>query len=585
MASSSSTRALSDLETKRDISYNNDKTNQVSHVTSGKKKKDNMSKFLEKCTIYNRHAIMNDMYKLKEIMPKSKPQSSKYLLDEIKPRRRKFSTDKSVVEKKTSESKWPISLDNVDKAIDNLITNIPDEVKKCALIPFCSGSNLFITGASGTGKSEMLRHMQSICQSLNIEYVLLASTHDGAINLKCPTVNSWMNFPSVYQNPNVLLKHAKKEKKKWTTPQVVIIDNFPLLDCVYLKVLNNMFCHLRDNDAPFGGVCMILTGDAAQCPNYRNADTFKKHFFLEKEWIDAKFETLHFKKNYRFDNTSSELLDRLRFGKCTPDDAEFFKTLVKKKSNRIVYPELFKLSNATSEVKNFNPPIHLTRMEVIAQEAENDNEEMMKNIQPSAESRIVFQAEEKRGNNSRESQNFLTIMRTSPIKESITLYTGVQVVLLVDIEVPCAVDDEKKDKTQKVSRGEIGVIVGWNIEVITAAETITLKHPYVKFNGLPDKVLIKPHYWYEKPNVDTDDGASYKQIPIVPAWSLSLATASELCIEEFYLRPKKLIFDARQFYSCLTKIKDLNKMSLESFDESWLSLPPKIIEFHRSILD
>jgi ATP-dependent DNA helicase PIF1 len=540
--------------------------------------------------IYNRQSSFKSHYKLipivgegsKKARNSKKRKSTDYALGTM---------TSSAGMSRTGEYKSKLPL--TDDEIKLVACDYPIEHGECISIVL-KKKNLFITGGPGSGKTKKLLIIRKVCESLDIKHVLLAPTSDTAIALGCQTVNSWMNFPSIHQSADQLLKKAKKEKDKWLLPEVIMIDNIALLECEYLTVLHKILCNIHENSMPFGGVCMLFAGDLAQIPNYRNSDSFKLLFFEREEWLLAKFETIYLGNNFKHksDPLFAAILDRMRLGMCTEEDRKFFSSLVKRRVSRKIYPELFKLPCAWEDVSfNSAAAVHPPRLNYINVKSDNDNEDMLKKIQPNVDLRIVFKARETVQSMVRDvkekSDSFLTVIRSGAAKESITLCTGAQVMLLVDLPgnelltrnagtVPAGTAGTAGTGT--LLRGAVGIIVSWSSEIVLDTDSPAQRFPYVKFHGLPEfpeAVMIQSYTWYEP-----ESKTSYQQLPLMHAWSITPHNMPELFVDSMYIRTK-LIFDARQFYACISKVKTSKGLNLEAFRVSWLQLPAKIVSYYR----
>ena len=96
---------------------------------------------------------------------------------------------------------------------------------------------------------------------------MTASTGVAACNISGVTLHSWAGLglaeAPVDKLVAVLLKDVRKAKNKirWLDAQVLIIDEVSMLAGDFFEKLDKVGRQVRNNDAPFGGIQLILAGD------------------------------------------------------------------------------------------------------------------------------------------------------------------------------------------------------------------------------------------------------------------------------------------------------------------------------------
>lgn len=511
----------------------------------------------------------------------------------------------------------PDEIANAVKAMANDYTT--PQIK--AITAALSGKNVFLTGGPGTGKTHTLIKLHEVLRDNQINHILLAPDADTAIRMKSLTLDTWLNVASIYQPLDVLLKKVKKEKEKWISLKVMIIDNIGMLDIDYIVKINRILCTLKKSKLPFGGVCVVFASDLAQTPSNRSFKEHAKLFFEHDIWKFANLETFYLTHNFRHahDQVLSGLLDRMRLGKVTEEDQRFCATLKKPRQVRERFPQLDDMKTPYAPVMWTGPgtvPLSIARprLHYVRTKCDEDNEKALKNVQPKREMMVTFKVRETFNESSKilkeKSNQWLQVMRAGPVKEVITLCTGAQMLLLEDIIVPLAHPDifikdgkeptaeEKKSGTMVIEKGAIGVVYGWSDEMISEIDGSATRFPYLQFDikaaaaegeskeektertvdTLLPPVLIRQRKWE---NAET--GASYAQLPLAHAWAVTIQDNSELFVDSMHMKTGSLIFDARQFYCCLSKVKSISKFSIESFDPAWLKIDPKICSLYKQL--
>ena len=139
--------------------------------------------------------------------------------------------------------------------------------QSCALEAALAGSNLFITGGGGTGKSHCVR---AIYSSLSSQHGpgrvhLTSSTGCGAALIGGITVHSFSGIGirqvDGMKDVERIMKANDRARKRWKSTKVLIIDEVSMLSCEALRGIE--MCARFGKNAPgkvFGGVQVILVG-------------------------------------------------------------------------------------------------------------------------------------------------------------------------------------------------------------------------------------------------------------------------------------------------------------------------------------
>lgn len=500
-----------------------------------------------------------------------------------KPRVPFISLESFSLEKKRTEKDELFSLESI-KSSTILTDWLPEQLT--ALEHLSKYKNLLIIGGPGTRKTDTLIKLKSVLTKCDVKSVLLASTSDVAINLNCQTLSGYVNGSSLYQKVEDLIRITKKksEREKWSEPAVFFIDNVQLIEPDHLHLLHLILCNVRRNKLPFGGANMVFAGDLAQVMNYSESKTFKRMFFEEDYWLNGNFETICLHKDYRpgQDPRLSALLHRIRTGTITDHDRKTLAASVAKSSSPPtikIYTEIHRLGSAYAEVK-FNAIFYPPNLYYVAIRASEENDKLALTIQPSIDKCVSFKAKFILPHSfdpdmSEKSEAFLRKMRGGPVNETLTLFTGAQVMITIDYRIPMSDDSKRSMDDIFIKKGSIGIIVGWGEDSVASADGTMCKYPKVHFADQSSSVMIKPHTWE-----DYITKAQYKQLPLSLAWSLTTHNAPDLILNSAFIITKNII-DSRQFYGCLSKLKSMDGIILQSFNPEWLVLDPKIADLYR----
>ena len=136
-----------------------------------------------------------------------------------------------------------------------------------------TGRPVFLTGKAGTGKTTFLKY---ITQTTTKRFVVLAPTGVAAINAGGSTIHSFFQLPlcpylpdvkelvTEYQMPERHRSLRKDRVKIIRTLDLLIIDEISMVRADLLDAVDMTLRRYRRNDKPFGGVQLLMIGDAQQ---------------------------------------------------------------------------------------------------------------------------------------------------------------------------------------------------------------------------------------------------------------------------------------------------------------------------------
>ena len=207
--------------------------------------------------------------------------------------------------------------------------------------------NLYITGKAGSGKSTFLKYLRKVLNGKK-EMAVVAPTGRAAINVDGQTIHSFFKIePSVYEPSDRRLqvrapmndsdrrtifdyfRYTDERREIVRNIDLLIIDEVSMVRADLLDVVDTLLRVYRNNQAPFGGVQVILIGDTFQLPpvvSNEERDVFYQfydsEFFFSSRVIE-KIQPIYieFKKIYRQNEQDFiDLLNRVRVGQMIQDD-------------------------------------------------------------------------------------------------------------------------------------------------------------------------------------------------------------------------------------------------------------------------
>ena len=212
-----------------------------------------------------------------------------------------------------------------------------------------SDKNIFLTGKAGTGKTTFLKYLKSHTDK---QMAILAPTGVAAINAGGTTIHSFFKIaPGMYSpNDNRLRTKAPSEdtdqrniyntfeytnarKRTIQKLQMLVIDEISMVRADLLDVIDTLLRIFRHNNKPFGGVQMIMIGDAFQLPPVLKKEdrgtfliNYDSEFFFDSKVVQSLTRhnaliNIELKKVYRQkEQAFIEALNRIRIGVTTQED-------------------------------------------------------------------------------------------------------------------------------------------------------------------------------------------------------------------------------------------------------------------------
>lgn len=222
-----------------------------------------------------------------------------------------------------------------------------------------SNKNIFYTGSAGTGKSVVLREIVKRLQAKHgyNSVGVTASTGLAACNIGGQTLHRFLGIGLGVAEVHVLEKSIRSKPamfRRWQMWKVLIIDEISMIDGKLFTKIEQLARVLRGNDAPFGGIQIVCTGDFFQLPPIAK-NGVAQYCFETSIWDVVIEKTILLTEVFRQSGDSEliDMLNALRFGKMEKEMIEKFLQLQRPKvyDDGIEPTELFP---TREEVKNAN---------------------------------------------------------------------------------------------------------------------------------------------------------------------------------------------------------------------------------------
>jgi ATP-dependent exoDNAse (exonuclease V) alpha subunit len=251
------------------------------------------------------------------------------------------------------------------KIVDNIELDAANsEFNRAVDLVLKTNKLIYLTGKAGSGKTTFLKYIK---QTTTKKTVVLAPTGVAALNAGGQTIHSFFKIaPSVYVPDDFRLraksmpndddkrtifhhfKYKKGHKNLILGMELLIIDEVSMVRCDLLDVIDKILRVFREREAePFGGVQVLLIGDAFQLPPIAQNDQWEilrdyyqtPFFFSSLVLKENKPQYIELKKIYRqHDKQFIDLLNNIRINQVSKEDLELL--------NSRFIPSVFKDDNS-----------------------------------------------------------------------------------------------------------------------------------------------------------------------------------------------------------------------------------------------
>jgi ATP-dependent DNA helicase PIF1 len=359
-----------------------------------------------------------------------------------------------------------------------------------------------------------------------------------ALNIGGSTVHSWAGIGLADDEGMELLNKVANNKKatnRIKNSKLLIIDEISMASAPLLDKIDIVCQFIRNCDAPFGGLQVVLVGDFMQLPPVFNKMEEEKFAFESDAWKHAKVTTVNLLEIIRQhdDPTFAKFLNEVRFGSMSNFD------ILEPCFNRQfpddgIFPVRLFCKNYNVDQYNHDKLAELKSPEKTYYSVDDAPEQWVK---------------------------FLDKNCRAP--NPLTLKVGAQVMLLVNL-----------DTAGGLVNGSVGVV-----------EKLYDTSVVVRFaNGT---FPIEPFEWEIKQNEINVLGemkkvrvAARKQIPLRLAYALSIHKAQGATLDRAEVDASEA-FACGQTYVALSRVRNLESLRLKKFSPSKVTVNKKCLDFYK----
>lgn len=420
-----------------------------------------------------------------------------------------------------------------------------NEKQKLALDAMINGENIFITGPGGSGKSHVINiFIQYFREQLldeDQQLFVTSSTGLSSLLINGITIHQYSGLGSASKNLDFYVDRVKKNKNirnRWRKTKTLIIDEISMISEEFFEKLDLLGQKIRRSQLPFGGIQVILSGDFLQLPPVKSTGFCFESF----SWDLSINKTIYFDKIIRQkDKNLQNILNKIRVGVIDDDVKKILNTCLNRK-----------LKNK----HGIKPTLLFSRKDMVN---EYNNDKLQELVELGKETKIYQSSFQFGKQVTEESEDFLKdlINNQYNIDDHLTLTKGTQVML------------NANNIYEGLANGSRGIIIDFSSD----------GYPIVHF--LND-IIVEIKYKDYKIE-DNSDSVTKKQIPLIHAWAITIHKAQGMSLEYLETDIGHSIFEYGQAYVVLSRIKNLEGLSLLNIDYTKIKANPKIIEYYNNI--
>lgn len=427
---------------------------------------------------------------------------------------------------------------------------------------------IYLTGKAGTGKTTFLKYLKKVTHK---RMVVLAPTGVAAINASGETIHSFFHIrPSVYipEDPlrtadselnelsmKSIFKHLKYSKSKVElirNLEAIAIDEVSMVRCDIMDVIDKILRLYRDSTKPFGGVQMILVGDAYQLPPIVKKEeqeilksSYDGIFFFDSKVMEQIINNnqliyVELQKVYRQnDSKFIELLDRVRINDMQDKDFALFDSKINK-------------DKFTNENKSH---IILTTTNV--------------KVNYINEKRLAALPTQSKVYNAVVTGTFAEKERPTDI--ALELKVGAQIIFI------------RNDKENRYYNGKLGVVKHLG-EKFLLIETETNNGEKIDVTVHPETWKSVSYKWNKTENVIEEEIlGTFMQLPVRLAWAITVHKSQGMSFDRV-MADLGNSFETGQVYVALSRCRSLEGLLLSSkIKPQSIIADPRVIEFSKNM--
>lgn len=420
------------------------------------------------------------------------------------------------------------------------------------------GHSIFLTGSAGVGKSYTLKHIIGKLfdtHDRNSVFVT-ASTGIAALAVCGTTLHSFAGIGlGTAPVEDLISNMSNLGKRNWRACKVLIVDEISMVSCDLFTKLEAIARWMKNSDAPFGGIQLVLCGDFFQLPPVpdrswpKNTPLFAFH---SEAWSQSVKHTVELTKVFRqADAGFVTMLNSLRRGVVPPNMYSLVGRCFTKPED--LHKKTFDQQSQDEQSDQQSDRVLPTKLYPLKVDVSRENHKHLDDIDEEEHEFLAV--------DTGDPMYVKILQRNCTAEDVIKLREGAQVILLKSMLL--------EDQRVRLVNGSRGVITEFNDE----------GWPVVDFEEATE-VTIEP----EKFSIEVlgKTVATRTQIPLALAWALSIHKSQGMSIDKVYLDLSR-VFEYGQAYVALSRARTLEGLKLAPFHPAVIKAHPQVIQFYDSL--
>lgn len=381
---------------------------------------------------------------------------------------------------------------------------------------------ILVTGRAGTGKTRLVHYLRE--RPGGEKQAVVAPTGVAALNAHAQTIHSFFQLPFGVIDSRTLTP-ARNVGKLFRHMQRLIIDEVSMVRADILDAIDSRLRQSRRDPQPFGGVQVVLVGDFLQLPpvverdhlpilqalGYRTPFAYSAKVLQRMDVEPIELEHVYRQEEQAF----VEILGKLRTG----EDVE---EAVRRLNEQCVHPHR---SDAT--------PILLTPTRAAAERYNRDGLDRIGGAVVEYNARI---------------DGKLDIAQDRlPVPERLELKVGARVMAV------------RNDPSKRWVNGSLGAVTALE------SDSVSVRFDHDAVSHTVERVTwekVRQEWNDASQSIATTSLASYSQIPLLPAWAITVHKAQGLSLDDVRLDLGRGAFASGQLYVALSRARTLDGLSL-----------------------
>ncbi len=407
------------------------------------------------------------------------------------------------------------------------------------------GTNVFLTGGAGAGKTFILNGFIQYLREHDIEVAVTASTGIAATHMGGMTIHAWSGLGIRDYVSDYDIDQMEEKKYLWDRydkAKVLIIDEVSMLSGNFLDNLDRICRSFkRAPEKPFGGIQIILSGDLFQLPPipprpsgtppWQGGDTSSNNMVVDSlAWKNMNLAICYITEQHRQDDDAfTDILNAIRAN--TINDHH--------------------LDTLQERIKEFDEEEFGTMTKLFTHNADVDtiNDRALAGLD---EKEKLFEMTVKGRENLIE-----TLKKSCLAPERLKLKVGAQVMFV------------KNNFDKGYVNGTRGIVESFDDVGVPVVKTLT-----------GETVVVDRETWSIE-----DDGrvlASITQVPLRHAWAITVHKSQGMSLDEAVIDLSRT-FTYGMGYVALSRVRRLSGLHLVGFSQSALAIDPRVYQIDTSL--